>query len=133
MSQEQLRGMFTTVNVAVYVTCCYLFAALIVIYGIQFYKNRFEMMIKKRYYKIVFIINILSLPMICVTYPYIYINLVLPNPHPDRAILWSLTYPFCGYGMTLFTAIRFYLIYYDIQFLNSSKNLEWKKIHHDKS
>ena len=105
MSQEQDKKLFAIVNSVVYVTLCYLFSALSIGYALKFYKSRFEMMIKKRYTNIVFIINILSLPMLLITYPYIYINAILPHPYPDRAILWSITYPYCGYGSTLFTVV----------------------------
>eukprot|EP01084_Bolivina_argentea_P040491 74828_1 len=105
----------------------YSLLALIVFYGCLFYKKRREMIIRKRYAMIVFIINLSVIPMFAITFPFIYIKWFISNIKLDQGIIWSLTYPFCAYGMSLFTALRYYMIYYDTKFLISSKNLKWKK------
>eukprot|EP01084_Bolivina_argentea_P040492 74831_1 len=77
----------------------YSLLALIVFYGCLFYKKRREMIIRKRYAMIVFIINLSVIPMFAITFPFIYIKWFISNIKLDQGIIWSLTYPFCAYGI----------------------------------
>eukprot|EP01083_Nonionella_stella_P039948 108645_1 len=123
MSQQTITRTFSILCC----TICLLFATLTVYYGYHFYQQKGNLIIRKRYSNIVFIINICALPLHLIAYPSIYLPSIFDHPYDDHAIPWAFVYPYCGYGLTLFTALRFYLIYYDVQFLHASKNLQWKK------
>eukprot|EP01083_Nonionella_stella_P039946 108641_1 len=122
MSQEIITRIFSILCCSI----CLLFATLTVYYGYHFYQERSNPIIRKRYSTIVFIINIFGLPLLLIAYPSVYVSSITKEPYDDYALPWAIVYPYCGYGLTLFTALRFYLINYDVQFLHASKNLQWK-------
>lgn len=113
------------------ISISFIFGILMLFYGYQFYKKRHQLIIKKRYSKIVFVINILAVFLLFIVWPYGYIDSLtstnsLTN-HNTASLFWSITYPFGAYGTVTFNALRYYMIYYDMNFLNSSKDLQWKK------
>eukprot|EP01084_Bolivina_argentea_P269575 458192_1 len=130
MSYRQIytntQYIFAAINVIIYIVSCFIMAALIIYYGYKYYKHRDNIIIKKRYSNIVFIINASTLPMYLIAWPVVYFPLTVGKQLNDYAITWSVIYPYCCYTATIFTALRFFLIHYDIQFIHSSKNLQWK-------
>eukprot|EP01083_Nonionella_stella_P083390 230589_1 len=104
-------------------------------YGQLFWMRKDEMLIKKRVPTLVIIIYINAIILLCSGFP---LTIVLYwhwdwSSNMSPSFLFSLDIlndllvtPFF-YTAAYFIALRYWLIYYNIQHLSSSSNLEWKK------
>ena len=122
---KSLETLIWEIVVTIFITISFLGGTIILFFGYKFYKRREKLIIKKRYSKIVLIILALDLLLLLLSFPYGWIETL--TSVRTNGITWSITYPFGAYGIVTFNTLRYYMIYYDLNFLNSSKDLEWKK------